>query len=174
MTVESVFGNGMVVPGFGFILNNEMTDFNFEPGGANEIAPGKRPRSAMSPSILLRDGAPFLVGGASGGPTIITSVFQIIQNVLEHDLPIDAAVSAGRVYSPEHGARPFDVEWDRVVPQDARDDLAARGHAPWPTSPGHLSQAEFALLVDDAWVGAADTRAAAGGVVVVEASERKA
>lgn len=166
-TIESIFGSGMVVPGYGFLLNNELTDFNVEPGGANEVQPGKRPRSAMSPSIVLRDGAPYMVAGASGGPTIITSVLQVLQNALDHGLDIEGAVSAGRVYSPAHGEMPFDVRWDRDVPEEARADLRERGHAPELASSGTISQAEAALLVDGAWTGAADSRAAAGGVVVV-------
>ena len=173
VTIESIFGSGMIVPGYGFFLNNEMTDFDFEPGGANEVAPGKRPRSAMSPTIVLGpEGAPSLVAGASGGPTIISSVFQVIHNVLEHELAIEEALASGRIYSPAHTTgptTPFDVRWDRDVPQAARDDLRARGHSPEPASSGTISQAEAALLVDGAWMGAADTRSAPGGVVSVPA-----
>lgn len=166
-TIEAVFGTGIMVPGYGFLLNNELTDFSYTPGVANEVEPGKRPRSAMSPTIVLLDGEPVLVAGAAGGPTIIMSVFQLLQNALEHGLSAKEAIEAGRVYSPEHGTAPSDVAWDRDVPQEARDELRARGHAPSPTPAGGLGRAAIALRVDGAWTGAAEVRGGPGGVVIV-------
>src|SRR6185436_5676978 len=85
-TLEQFGGNGIVVPGRGFLLNNELTDFNFTDtqGGSdpNLPGPGKRPRSSMSPTIILADGAPFLALGSPGGSTIITTVLQILVNRL--------------------------------------------------------------------------------------------
>jgi len=93
-TIEQTGGNAMVVPGRGFLLNNELTDFNFTgtQGTApdpNLPGPGKRPRSSMSPTIILRDGKPFLALGSPGGATIITTVLQILLNrvVLGRSLP---------------------------------------------------------------------------------------
>lgn len=165
-TVEALFGSGMVVPGHGFVLNNELTDFDLVPGGANEVEAGKRPRSAMTPTIVLRDGEPWLVVGASGGPTILSSVGQVILNVVEHGEDIERAVAAGRIFSARY-APPADVRWDRDVPAGARDALRARGHSPEPLEMAGISQVEAALLVEGEWIGAADTRAAAGGVAVV-------
>ncbi|ELY35839.1 gamma-glutamyltransferase, partial [Halalkalicoccus jeotgali] len=77
-TIEQLFGSGIMVPGYGFMLNNELTDFDAEPGGANGVEPNKRPLSSMSPTIMTRGGEPYLTVGSPGGPTIITSVAQTI------------------------------------------------------------------------------------------------
>lgn len=167
VTVEAVFGNGQVVPGYGFVLNNELTDFDGVPGGANEVAPGKRPRSAMSPTIVLREGEPHLVVGAAGGPTIIMSVLQLLQNTLEHGMDAQAAIAAGRVHSAAHAAPQPDVTWDRDVGEDARRELRERGHMPSPAA-GSIGRAALALRVDGAWTGAAEVRGGPGGVVVVD------
>ena len=87
-TIEQLGGSGIVVPGRGFLLNNELTDFNFAPtqGDApdpNLAAPGKRPRSSMSPTIVLKHGKPFLAVGSPGGATIITTVLQILVNRMD-------------------------------------------------------------------------------------------
>ena len=94
-TIEQIGGSGMVVPGKGFLLNNELTDFNFVPGTANSPAGGKRPRSSMSPTIVLRDGKPFLSLGSPGGATIITTVLQLLLERLDlhHTLPEAIAVN---------------------------------------------------------------------------------
>ena len=102
LTIEQIGGNAMVVPSRGFLLNNELTDFNFTPtqGSApdpNLPAPGKRPRSSMSPTILLRDGEPFLALGSPGGATIITTVLQILVNRLDLGMMLPEAIAAPRV-----------------------------------------------------------------------------
>ena len=108
-TINSGFGSASTVPGAGFLLNNEMDDFTAQPGTANSeglvmgdanaIAPGKRMLSSMTPTIVLgHDGKPMLVTGASGGGHIITAVFQVISNVTDFGMPINAAVSAPRVH----------------------------------------------------------------------------
>jgi gamma-glutamyltranspeptidase/glutathione hydrolase len=101
LTIEQTGGNAMVVPGRGFLLNNELTDFNFTPmqGTApdpNMPAPGKRPRSSISPTILLRHGKPFLATGSPGGSTIITTVFQILVNRIDLDMTLPEAVAGAR------------------------------------------------------------------------------
>jgi gamma-glutamyltranspeptidase / glutathione hydrolase len=101
LTIEQTGGNAMVVPGRGFLLNNEMTDFNFTPtqGSApdpNLPAPGKRPRSSMAPTILLNDGKPFLATGSPGGSMIITTVFQILLNRIDLGMTLPEAVAAAR------------------------------------------------------------------------------
>lgn len=100
-TIEQVGGSGIVVPGRGFLLNNELTDFNFVPtqGSApdpNLAAPGKRPRSSMSPTIVLRNGRPVLAVGSPGGPTIITTVLQILVNRIDLGMDLAEAVAAPR------------------------------------------------------------------------------
>jgi gamma-glutamyltranspeptidase/glutathione hydrolase len=104
-TIESVFGTGIMVPGYGFMLNNELTDFNMVPTassatgnpGANDVAPRKRPRSSMSPTMLFRDGKPFAAYGSPGGATIINSVLQITLNLLDHGMTIQQAIDAPRI-----------------------------------------------------------------------------
>ncbi|WP_394353966.1 gamma-glutamyltransferase [Adhaeribacter swui] len=108
-TLNGGYGSHVVVDGAGFLLNNEMDDFSAKPGvpnmfglvgtSANAIAPGKRMLSSMTPTILERDGKLFMVVGTPGGSTIITSVFQTILNVLDHDMSMQEAVNAKRVHS---------------------------------------------------------------------------
>jgi gamma-glutamyltranspeptidase/glutathione hydrolase len=100
-TIEQFGGNGMVVPGRGFMLNNELTDFNFAPtqGTApdpNLPGPGKRPRSSMAPTIVLKGGKPFLALGSPGGASIITTVLQILVNRLVLGMPLPDALAAPR------------------------------------------------------------------------------
>jgi gamma-glutamyltranspeptidase / glutathione hydrolase len=104
-TIESLFGSGITVPGYGFLLNNELTDFNMTPTfnaatgnpGANDVAPGKRPRSSMSPTMLFKNGKPFAAYGSPGGATIINSVFQITLNLLDHGMTIQEAIDSPRI-----------------------------------------------------------------------------
>jgi gamma-glutamyltranspeptidase / glutathione hydrolase len=100
-TIEQLGGSGIVVPGRGFLLNNELTDFNFTPtqGSApdpNLPAPGKRPRSSMSPTIVLHHGKPFLAVGSPGGATIITTVLQILVNRIDLGMSLPEAIAAPR------------------------------------------------------------------------------
>jgi gamma-glutamyltranspeptidase / glutathione hydrolase len=96
-TIESTGGNGIVVPGWGFLLNNELTDFNFDSlTHPNRVEGGKRPRSSMSPTIVLDDGQPFLALGSPGGSTIITTVLQILVDRLDLDATLPEAIAAPR------------------------------------------------------------------------------
>jgi gamma-glutamyltranspeptidase / glutathione hydrolase len=101
LTIEQIGGNGMVVPGRGFLLNNEMTDFDFAPltpgvPDPNLPAAGKRPRSSMSPTIVLRHGRPFIALGSPGGATIITTVLQTLINRLDFGYSLPDAIAAPR------------------------------------------------------------------------------
>jgi gamma-glutamyltranspeptidase/glutathione hydrolase len=100
-TIEQLGGSGIVVPGRGFLLNNELTDFNFAPtqGTApdpNLPAAGKRPRSSMSPTIVLKHGKPFLALGAAGGASIITTVLEILSHRIDQHMSLPAAIAAPR------------------------------------------------------------------------------
>jgi gamma-glutamyltranspeptidase / glutathione hydrolase len=107
-TLENSYGNRVVVRGAGFLLNNEMTDFNPRPGFTtrsgqigtkpNRIAPGKRMLSSMTPVIVMRDGEPVLLTGSPGGRTIINTVLCVVLNVTEFGMPIDEAVTAPRLH----------------------------------------------------------------------------
>jgi gamma-glutamyltranspeptidase/glutathione hydrolase len=87
----------MVVPGYGFLLNNELTDFDFTPPHPNIPEPGKRPRSSMAPTIALKDGKPAFSIGSPGGSTIITTVLQTIVNHIDLGMPMDQAIDAPRL-----------------------------------------------------------------------------
>jgi gamma-glutamyltranspeptidase / glutathione hydrolase len=99
-TIEATGGSGIVVPGRGFLLNNELTDFTYsavyDPTVANRIQGGKRPRSSMAPTIVLRNGRPFLALGSPGGSTIITTVLQTLVNRIDFGLSLPQAVAAPR------------------------------------------------------------------------------
>ncbi|GAB4099597.1 gamma-glutamyltransferase [Sinomonas halotolerans] len=98
LTIEQTGGSGIVVPGRGFILNNELTDFStvWRADDPNRIEPGKRPRSSMSPTIVLQDGEPFLALGTPGGSTIITTVLQMIVNRIDLGMDVSQALAAPR------------------------------------------------------------------------------
>ena len=109
MTINTPYGSGITVPGTGVILNNEMDDFSIAPDtpnayglvdtrGANAIAPGKRPLSSMTPTIVVRDGKPFMVTGSPGGPRIISTVLLTILNVVDWNMNVAEAVSAPRYH----------------------------------------------------------------------------
>lgn len=96
-TIESWGGSGIVVPGYGFLLNNEMTDFDFTGPAPNIPEAGKRPRSSMAPTIALKDGKPAFTVGSPGGATIITTVLQTIVNHIDFGMPMDRAIDAPRL-----------------------------------------------------------------------------
>jgi gamma-glutamyltranspeptidase/glutathione hydrolase len=108
-TIEQIAGSGITVPGRGFLLNNEMTDFDFAPltpstYDPNLPAPGKRPRSSMSPTIVLRHGAPWLAVGSPGGSTIITTVLQTLVNRIDFGMSLPRAIAAPRANQSNDGA----------------------------------------------------------------------
>jgi gamma-glutamyltranspeptidase/glutathione hydrolase len=124
-TIEDWGGNGMVVPGYGFLLNNEMTDFDFSGPHPNVPEAGKRPRSSMSPTIVLKNGKPAFTVGSPGGATIITTVLQTIVNHLDLGMSMDKALAAPRM--SERNGNTTQVEPNFVgSPQALR--LAPFGH----------------------------------------------
>jgi gamma-glutamyltranspeptidase/glutathione hydrolase len=134
-TLNDTLGSRVTAEGLGFLLNDEMDDFASKPGvpniykliqgPANAIAPGKRPLSAMSPTFVLKDGKLFLIAGAEGGPTIITTVANVILGVVDFGLDIQEAVNAPRVH---HQWVPDELRLeDRISPDTVR--LAkSKGH----------------------------------------------
>ena len=98
LTIEQTGGSGQVVPRHGFLLNNELTDFStvYDAADPNRIQPGKRPRSSMSPTIVLEDGKPFLALGSPGGSTIITTVLQMVINRIDLGMTVEQAIAAPR------------------------------------------------------------------------------
>lgn len=97
-SIERIYGSGIMVPGYGFLLNNHLTDFSTEPGSINEPNGNKYPKSSKSPTILFHEGKPFFTLGSPGAATIIASVIQTIVNVIDYNMPIDEAIKDQRVY----------------------------------------------------------------------------
>lgn len=134
-TLNGGFGSGATVPGLGILLNNEMDDFSVKPGHpnmygavggeANAIRPRKRPLSSMAPSIVLKDGKPFLVVGTPGGTKILTSVMQVIQNVIDFKMNAQDAVNFPRFH---HQWRPDKLQMEPQFSPDTRKLLEQRGH----------------------------------------------
>jgi gamma-glutamyltranspeptidase / glutathione hydrolase len=113
LTIEQIGGSALTVPGYGFLLNNELTDFDPVPlfqgvPDPNLPAPGKRPRSSMAPTIVLRDGRPLLAVGSPGGATIITTVLQVLLDRLDLGMSLPEAIAAPRV--SQRNADPADAE----------------------------------------------------------------
>lgn len=152
-TIEQFFGSGMMVPDYGFMLNNELTDFDSVPGGPNEVQPDKRPLSSTSPTIVFRDGEPFMTVGSPGGKTIITTVAQIILNVVEFDMSLQKAIAAPRVYKDTDP----EIYWEPGVPKGVRKNLEEAGFTFRPDS-RQLGNAQAILVDGDEYVGVADPR----------------
>ena len=165
-TLNASFGSGLLVDGAGFFLNNEMDDFSVKPGKpnlyglvgneANAIFPSKRPLSSMTPTIILKNKKPFLIIGAPGGSAIITTVLQVILNVIEHEMTIFEAISAPRVHS----------QWLPDVlmaePETMNDfiqqTLESRGHKIIPYKRGLLGSASGIFIKEDGYCGGPDPR----------------
>jgi len=130
-TIEHVFGSAMVVPGYGFLLNNELTDFDAgpfppkEPLPPNAAGPEKRPRSSMTPLFVFKEGKPFFVGGSPGGSTIIVTMLNILVNRLDFHMTVENAVKAPKIMNRD-GAT--ELETALFVQPKLRDALTARGH----------------------------------------------
>jgi gamma-glutamyltranspeptidase/glutathione hydrolase len=137
-TVNGYFGSGVVVTGAGFVLNDEMDDFASKPGvpnmfgvvgsDANAISPGKRPLSSMSPTILVKGGKVALVIGTPGGSRIFTSIFQVINNLYDFNMPLPEAVAAMRFH---HQLLPANtIFWEPYKPIDGElaQQLEAKGY----------------------------------------------
>jgi gamma-glutamyltranspeptidase/glutathione hydrolase len=168
LTIEQTGGSAMVVPGRGFLLNNELTDFNFTPtqGTApdpNLPAPGKRPRSSMSPTILLKDGRPFLATGSPGGSTIITTVLQTLVNRLDLGMTLPDAIAAPRASQRNTAAVQAEPAF---LARPEATALAALGHV-FATNPeiGAATGVEF--LPDGRLLAAAEPTRRGGGAAAV-------
>jgi gamma-glutamyltranspeptidase / glutathione hydrolase len=166
-TVNTSFGSKIIVPGTGVLLNNEMDDFAIMPGvpnafklvGAenNSIAPGKRPLSSMSPTIVLdAEGKPVMTVGAAGGPKIITQVALAIVRYLDFQQPLADAVAGPRVH---HQWRPDTLSYEGGLPAEILDRLRSRGHSMEQLRAVGSTQA-IAVNQDGKLVGVAEPRVA--------------
>ncbi len=165
-TLNTGYGSGHVVGGAGFFLNNEMDDFSAKPGvpniyglvgnEANAIQPGKRPLSSMTPTIVLKDGKPILIIGSPGGSTIITTVMQVILNVVVHDMSVQLAVNASRFHSqwlPDAiMTEPF------TIASDVKNNLLGKGHSINYYRWGYIGQANGITITENGFYGGADSR----------------
>lgn len=171
LTIEQTGGSGIVVPGRGFLLNNELTDFStvYNEADPNRIEPGKRPRSSMAPTIILKDGEPFLALGSPGGSTIITTVLQTILNRVDLGMGIADAIAAPRA-SQRNTAN---VTAEPAFIDDYGKQLADYGHTLTPSGDAFTSAAEIGaataieFLPDGRMVAAAEPKRRGGGSAMV-------
>lgn len=165
-TLNDRYGNGITVPGLGFLLNDEMDDFTAKPGvpntfgliqgDINAIEPGKRPLSSMTPTIVTRDGQFFMALGAPGGSRIITAVLQVLLNVIDFKMNVRDAVDAPRFH---HQWQPDVLSLDPGISPDTALLLRVRGHN-LDDSPGWVPAQVNAIVRDGGWLqGASDDRA---------------
>ena len=131
LTIETTGGSGIVVPGYGFILNNELTDFNAESPHPNAPEPGKRPRSSMAPTIVDAPDGSTLAFGSPGGSTIITTVLGIAVNRIDFGLDLDAAIAAPRISQRNGGSTSVDGGFEQT---GIGQQLMAMGHQLRPSS----------------------------------------
>ena len=163
-TINSGYGNGITITGAGFLMNNEMDDFSSKPGEpnmfgllgneANAIEPKKRPLSSMTPTIVLKDGQPFLILGTPGGSTIITTVLQNLLNVVIHGMDIREAVSSPRVHSQWMPDMVFHEQ--RGLSKRLIKKLTARGHEV--KLRGNIGEANGIMIDDQGFWGGPDSR----------------
>jgi gamma-glutamyltranspeptidase/glutathione hydrolase len=158
-TVNLLFGSLVTARGTGIVLNNEMDDFAAAPNvpnafglvghDANAVEPGKRPLSSMTPTLLLREGVPWMVVGSAGGPRIITTVLEVVLGVVDYDMNIAAAVSAPRFH---HQWRPDVLALEPDHPRDVIERLRRIGHnvrvsdGPWSSAQAVLWDREQGLF----------------------------
>ena len=167
-TIRNSFGSAVTIPGAGLLMNNVMDDLaakvgvpnqhGLMQGPANEIAPGKRPLSSMTPTIVLKDGGLYLVTGSPGGPTIINTVLQVVTNVIDFGMPVMQAVEAPRV---NHQWLPDELSYERYgLSRDTVALLEAKGHTVVDLG-RYQGEAETILVEPDSGLrhGAADPRA---------------
>ncbi|MYV53613.1 gamma-glutamyltransferase [Streptomyces sp. SID3212] len=176
LTIESTGGSAITVPGRGFLLNNELTDFSFAPANPavhdpNLPGPGKRPRSSISPTIVLdRHDRPVLALGSPGGSTIITTVLQTLTGVVDRGLPLVDAIAAPR--ASQRNAAATELEpglWNSPV----RQQLEALGHV-FTQNPEIGAATGVQRLPDGRWLAAAETvRRGGGSAMVVSPAGRR-
>jgi gamma-glutamyltranspeptidase/glutathione hydrolase len=169
-TLNFSFGSHIAVPGTGMLLNNEMADFAAKPGvpnafsllegEANAVEGGKRPLSSMTPTIVFRDGKPWLATGSPGGSRIITAVLQTIMNAMVFDMNVASAAAAARVH---HQWLPDQLLLERGISPDTRRLLEAMGHKVVDTR-RTLGRTQSIMLQDGLLYGATDGRRPEGWV----------
>lgn len=170
-TLNGSYGSMIMVPGAGFLLNNEMDDFAAAPGVSNlyglvgrevnKVEPHKRMLSSMTPTIVTKDGKPWLVVGSPGGSTIINAVLQVILNTIDHKMPLDQAVRAARIHHQWLPERVLIEPWGMSV--DTLNQLKKLGHDNFVTRPHDaynrgIGVVNSIIVMDDVMQGVADPR----------------
>lgn len=171
-TLNHNYGSGIIIPGTGILLNNTMDDFSVKPGSpnsygliggkANAIEPNKRPLSSMTPTIVLKNGKPYIATGTPGGSKIITSVFQQLVNVLLYDMNIAEATFAPRFH---HQWLPDELSIERTISADTIDLLKAKGYTIKESS--SLGSLQSIMRLNGVFFGAADPRRPGSAAVAV-------
>ena len=176
-TIESAWGTGLMVPGYGFLLNNELTDFNFTPQanpdpaafnpGANDVAPFKRPRSSMAPTMIFRNPQqPLAAFGSPGGATIINTVMNVAVNLIDHERTVQEAIDLPRLSQTSANGNP---SHEYGLPEESIQALRDIGHNPGPVF--NLGSVQAVIIgTGNHQYGAADKRRI-GAVVSVSPSE---
>lgn len=172
-TLNFSYGSGIVIPGTGILMNNEMDDFSSKPGvpnafglvggEANAIAPTKRPLSSMTPTMIFKDDKPYVVTGSPGGSRIITTVLQVLINVMDHEMNIAAAVNAPRVH---HQWLPDQLELEPGYSPDTIKLLKAKGQNV--KSGKTMGSVQSIMYKNGLFYGASDPRRPDAGTVAVQ------
>ena len=162
-TLNSTFGSGVVIKGTGILMNNEMDDFSAAPGmpnqfgllgaEANEITPGKRPLSSMTPTIVMKDGELFFTTGSPGGSRIISAVLQSILNIIDFNMNLEQATLAKRIH---HQWQPDALEVEFSIDDGIRNDLELMGYDIKITAP--LTCIQTIMYQDNEFSGYGDYR----------------
>jgi gamma-glutamyltranspeptidase/glutathione hydrolase len=176
-TIESGWGTGLMVPGYGFMLNNELTDFNRVPAfnpdpenfnpGANDVAPGKRPRSSMAPTIIFDGKKPVAAFGSPGGSTIIWSVVNMSLNLIDHEMVVQEAMDAPRIAQTSANGS---TRREQGLSDEVIKELTDLGHTL--RNPSVIGSVQTVIIdqQDYSQFGAADKRRI-GGVVSIRRGE---
>jgi gamma-glutamyltranspeptidase/glutathione hydrolase len=164
-TINTSFGSMVVVPGTGVLLNNEMDDFSSQPGvpnafglvgaEANAVAPGKRPLSSMSPTLVFKNGQPLFSLGAAGGPTIISQTLLTLIYCLDFGMPVERALEQVRFH---HQWRPDELRIERKAGESVLRELRKRGHVVREVDRFGATQAIAWEVGKDRFLGSADPR----------------
>jgi len=172
-TLTFSFGSGIVVEGAGFLLNNEMADFSAKAGvpyafgliggEANAVEPQKRPLSAMTPTLVFRNGKPILITGSPGGSRIITTVLQQILNVIDHDMNIAQATHQNRIH---HQWFPDELQYETGLNRDSLKILESMGHKLDQTNT--MGSLQSIQISDGILYGSSDPRRPGGGVAGID------
>jgi gamma-glutamyltranspeptidase/glutathione hydrolase len=168
-TLNFSYGSGMMIPGTGMLINNEMDDFSSKPGTpngygllgseANAIEPNKRPLSSMTPTIIFKDNEPYMVFGSPGGSRIITTVLQVAMNVMEHDMNIAQAVHSPRMH---HQWLPEVLMIEQGFGVDTENLLKQKGYRLYPSST--MGSVQAIMKKGNYFYGSADPRRPSAGV----------